>query len=217
MSQARLEQLYKQSLVTSENSPKELPLDHILHKPLAYYPASPQTWDFDIVEIGPGNGTFLFKLTADHPQSKILAIELGNKRFQKISHNLQTRQITNATLIWGDARSVFYQNIPDNTLQNCYVLFPDPWPRNKHRHRRLLQKDFCKLIVSKLRQGGKITLATDVKDYATWVFANLNSLKTPQPAPLIITQEAPTDLTATYFKEKWAKMGRSFWYVVYEV
>jgi len=125
-----------------------------------------------------------------------------------------TKQITNATLIQGDARSVFYQNIPDNTIQNCYVLFPDPWPRNKHRHRRLLQKDFCKLIVTKLRASGKFTLATDVKDYATWAFANLQSLDdVPQPAQLTITQAAPTDLTATYFKEKWEKMGRSFWYV----
>ncbi len=217
MKSKRLENLYRQPLLPSEESKKELPLEHILAKEMVYYPSEPSDWRFDIVEIGPGNGDFLFHLAKEHPGKKILGIELGQKRFNKISKRLEKRGITNVTLIHGDARIAFYNKIPDSSIAKCYVLFPDPWPKNRHCHRRLLQKDFCELISKKISSKGRFTLATDVKDYATWAFDNFSKINSLNPCPgSEDLKTPPKDIIPTYFQKKWKEWGRDFRYVRFE-
>jgi tRNA (guanine-N7-)-methyltransferase len=46
------------------------------------------------------------------------------------------------------------------------IFFPDPWPKRRHHQRRLIQSDFIKLVVDRLKEGGVLHLATDWDDYA---------------------------------------------------
>lgn len=217
MKKDRLEQLYEQTLTRPEVNPKELPLDHILKKSLIFYPNKQDELNFDnihFVEIGPGRGDFLFRLAQENPKKNILGIEIGNIRFKKLVQRLEKSKTPNLTLILGDARVPFHKHFKDNTIEKCFILFPDPWPKNKHRHLRLLQKDFLKLITNKLTWKGEFTLATDVKDYATWVMQNVIEIKKSDHSieKEEILRELP-DIPPTFFSEKWKKMGREFWFV----
>jgi tRNA (guanine-N7-)-methyltransferase len=207
----RLEKLYKQQLTSPEASLKELPLKHILSKPSVYYPERPVDWNFDILEIGPGTGDFLFAMAEEHVEAKILAIEIGNKRFERIKNRIQKRELTQITLIHADARVPFHLDIPDNSIEKCFVLFPDPWPRNKHSHLRLLQKEFLSVLCKKLKPGGEFTLGTDVKDYATWALGNIKTITGMENTfgKDDMRSELP-DIPMTFFAKKWQKMGRSF-------
>lgn len=213
----RIEILYRRKLLKPEGTGKVLPLEHILKKEVEYFPQRPASDTYDIVEIGPGNGGFLLELAQKHPDKKIVAIEIGTPRFEKIKQNLIDQNITNVTLIHGDARVPFYNHFKDATFEKCFVLFPDPWPKNKHRHLRLLQLDFLKTLTRKLKTGGEFTLATDVQDYAEWALENLSQIpEMKNSAGNGQYATAPEDISPTRFQKKWQKMGRSFWYVRFE-
>lgn len=214
MASNRIEQLYKQKLVNPEVGNKTLPLDHILKKTISYFPQKPESMKFDILEIGPGNGEFLFNMAETYPQKNILGIEIGGPRFHKMKLKIEKRDIKNVTLAWGDARVALHNDLPNSSLEKCFVLFPDPWPRNRHRHRRLLQQEFLKLIAAKLKVDGIFILATDVADYASWVLDNLK--KTPNMKNVLGKNQMASQLEEippTYFSKKWQNLGRNFNYV----
>ena len=55
------------------------------------------------------------------------------------------------------------------------MWFPDPWHKNRHHKRRLIQPDFVALVASRLAPGGVLHLATDWQDYATHMLAVLDA------------------------------------------
>lgn len=143
---ARIKDLYERKLVRPEGTGKVLPLERILQRPISFFPAEADKIDFDIVEIGPGKGEVLLSLAAQFPDKKIVGLEIGTQRFNALKTKLIQQGITNVSLIFGDARVPFHKHLKDESIEKCFVLFPDPWPRNRHRHMRLLQKEFLTVI-----------------------------------------------------------------------
>ena len=78
----------------------------------------------------------------------------------------EQQALTNLRAICRDAVEVLAQQIPPAVLDEVLVLFPDPWPKKRHHKRRLIQPDFVALLVSRLRVGGVLRLATDWEPYA---------------------------------------------------
>ena len=46
-----------------------------------------------------------------------------------------------------------------------YVLFPDPWPKKRHKKRRIVNEEFLKKIFAILKKRGKVFFSTDNLDY----------------------------------------------------
>ncbi|MBQ3033203.1 MAG: tRNA (guanosine(46)-N7)-methyltransferase TrmB [Deferribacterales bacterium] len=127
-------------------------------------------------EIGIGNGEFLAKYAADTPNENWLGVEVFKKSFTQAAKRAVRMGLTNVRLIQFDA-ALILRLIPDNTLNSVYVNFPDPWPKSKHKRRRLLKTHFIELIVSKLKKGGILNIATDHDDYAAEIVENISPVK----------------------------------------
>ena len=52
------------------------------------------------------------------------------------------------------------------SLAGLRVYFPDPWPKNRHHKRRLIQPEFLDLAATRLRPGALVHCATDWEPYA---------------------------------------------------
>jgi len=50
----------------------------------------------------------------------------------------------------------------DNSLYNVSINFPDPWWKNKHFERRLLNHSLSSLLNLKLKDKGFISIKTDI-------------------------------------------------------
>jgi tRNA (guanine-N7-)-methyltransferase len=90
--------------------------------------------------------------------------------------------LDNLRVVHGDA-IVFLDRLPAASLAGVRIFFPDPWPKVRQRHRRLVRPDLVARFVDKLQPGGVLHLATDVTDYAAQmrsVCANADGLN-PQP------------------------------------
>lgn len=64
----------------------------------------------------------------------------------------------------GDARDVLTW-LPDGSLHQVYLLYPDPWPKLKHEKRRFMGVDALQLLFAKMRFGGELRVASDIDVY----------------------------------------------------
>jgi len=68
--------------------------------------------------------------------------------------------LANVRLHVGDALDVL-RRVPDGALSFVYLLHPDPWPKNRHAKRRMMNDGPVDLIAAKLKAGGEFRMATD--------------------------------------------------------
>ena len=136
-----------------------------------------------VLEVGFGNGNVLAALAAQQPQNNYLGIEVHRPGVGHLLRRLHGESLANVRVLCVDAKEVLARNIPDASLAAVYLLFPDPWPKQRHHKRRLVQPEFIELVRRKLKLGGVLHLATDWQDYAEHMQAVLGASSGFAPAP----------------------------------
>lgn len=121
------------------------------------------------LEIGFGNGATLLHAASHHPQHNYLGIEVHRPGIGHLLAQVAARQLCNVRVFDTDATVVLHHAIAEQSLQQIWLYFPDPWPKKKHHKRRLLQPAFANLLATKLVPGGELHFATDWADYGYWV------------------------------------------------
>jgi tRNA (guanine-N7-)-methyltransferase len=117
------------------------------------------------VDLGCGNGDLLCELAHRHPARNFLGIEklLGRvAKARRKSANLENVRVLNVESCY----AIRYL-LPEASVQNFYLLFPDPWPKRRHHRRRIVTREFLDSIHRALEPGGLLHIATDQLDYFT--------------------------------------------------
>lgn len=121
------------------------------------------------LEIGFGNGEALSQAAADHPDRDYLGIEVHRPGVGRLLNDVEERALKNVRVICADAVEVVRDRLPPESLDACWIFFPDPWPKKRHHKRRLVQGAFLARLVERLKPGGIVHAATDWADYAEWM------------------------------------------------
>jgi len=66
--------------------------------------------------------------------------------------------------------------IVPGSVDAFHLFFPDPWPKKRHHKRRLVQRPFAELLVSRLREGGYLYMVSDWENYAEEALAVLSAV-----------------------------------------
>ena len=119
-----------------------------------------------VLEIGFGDGEALAATAMAHPENDYLGIEVHRPGVGALLRRLAERNLTNVRVMVADAKEVLIARVPDGSLAAVHLFFPDPWPKQRHHKRRLVQPDFAALVADKLVPGGYFHVATDWQDYA---------------------------------------------------
>lgn len=120
-----------------------------------------------VLEIGFGGGEHLAAQAAAHPDQRFIGVEPFLNGVASCLRHIEESGVQNVRLHHGDAREVIAR-LPDASLDLCYILFPDPWPKLRHHKRRLIQPDFLDALARVLKPGGEVRFATDWANYAAW-------------------------------------------------
>ena len=129
------------------------------------------------IELGFGTGESLVHLASKYKSRGYLGVEVYRPGVGKCLLNLQRLDLKNVRILTIDARDVLEKTLQTGTVDTIYILFPDPWPKRRHRKRRLITPEFLDLCASRLTGGGKLNIATDCEDYAV---RTLNCLQAHQ-------------------------------------
>ncbi|MDX2274390.1 MAG: tRNA (guanosine(46)-N7)-methyltransferase TrmB [Hyphomonadaceae bacterium] len=120
-----------------------------------------------ILEIGFGGGEHLAAQAAAHPDARLIGVEPFLNGVASCLRHIEESGVQNIRLHMGDARDVLAR-LPAASLDLCYILFPDPWPKLRHHKRRLIQPDFLSELARVLKPGAEVRFATDWANYAAW-------------------------------------------------
>ena len=118
-----------------------------------------------VLEIGAGRGDLAIDAALRNDDLGLIAIDVHTRGIANMLSAIELHGLSNLRVVEGDAQ-VFVRRLPDDCLDEIWVFFPDPWPKARHRNRRLLRADMIATLTRPLRAGGVLRLATDIDDYA---------------------------------------------------
>jgi len=127
------------------------------------------------LEIGFGSGLATASIASENPEKNYLGIEVHRPGIGRLLWEIQNKRILNIKIIEHDAVQVLEKMIPSLSLDAVHVFFPDPWPKKKHRKRRLIQRPFTEKLADCLKQGGYLYMVTDSEDYAFYALEELSA------------------------------------------
>lgn len=93
------------------------------------------------LEIGFGGGEHLAGQAMRHADVGFIGAEPFVDGVAKLLTALEERRLSNVRVRRGDARDLTAQ-FADRSIDRAFILFPDPWPKTRHRKRRLVQPEF---------------------------------------------------------------------------
>jgi tRNA (guanine-N7-)-methyltransferase len=140
-----------------------------LHPVMLFGARAREAW----LEIGFGGGEHLAGQAARYPDVGIVGVEPFIDGVAKLLTAVEEGGLTNVKLRRGDARDLV-ATFADASIDRAFILFPDPWPKTRHRKRRLVQPDFVVELARVLKPGAKLRFATDWADYANRALADIS-------------------------------------------
>lgn len=117
------------------------------------------------LEIGCGVGDFVVQMAALHPDLNFIALDFYNKGCIKTCKRIDKSGLTNVRVLRAEARSFIEACIPHGSLRTVVINCPDPWPKLRHRKRRLVNTGFVDYLSRFMHPGANFYFATDFDDY----------------------------------------------------
>jgi tRNA (guanine-N7-)-methyltransferase len=177
----------------------------------------PRSWFADSsrpfeLEIGSGKGTFLVQQGVLQPRTNFLGIEWAGEFYRYAADRLRRHGLQNLRMLHGDATEFIRFWCPDSIADVVHLYFSDPWPKNRHHKRRVVQDASLKQIHRILRPGGELRIVTDHEDLWSWcedhalrnaVLFERHAFQPPESA-------GSSEMVGTNFERKFAREGRPF-------
>ena len=133
--------------------------------------------NYNILDIGSGNGESAVYLSFIHPHAKIITCELFEDGNINLSNAIIKKSIDNIKLFQGNVLEFLDYIKKSKIFNEIWILFPDPWPKARHHKRRLLNIKFLELIYFYLKDSGRIFIATDSQTYIQSILSIIYKVK----------------------------------------
>jgi len=153
------------------------------------------------VDLGCGDGAFLFALATRMPEKNFLGVERLASRVEKASRKAD--KIDNLCVLHFETAYAVKYLLPERSVETFHLLFPDPWPKRRHHRRRIVTKDFLRAIWTVLEENGILRIATDHFDY----FTRISQLVEESSLFAFMQPSAENDFSASAFEKKFAGTG----------
>ena len=129
-----------------------------------------------IIEVGFGNGDYLISNAIKNPNFLYIGSEVYINGIVKVLKYITESNIDNIKLC-GINFLYLLKSLKFKTIDEIYIINPDPWPKKKHIKRRLLNCDNLLLMNKILKKKGKIFISTDSEDYFNDIELAINNEK----------------------------------------
>lgn len=155
------------------------------------------------VDVGCGDGGFLFGMAARRPECRHLGIERLFGRIRKVCRRAVREDVRNIRVLRLECRYAVRYLLPPASVARMTVLFPDPWPKARHAARRLISPGFIEAARRALAPGADLLIKTDHPGYAEWIRSVLDGAAgwavAPWHAPDV--DAVPTDFERVFLAE----------------
>ena len=129
-----------------------------------------------VLEIGFGLGENLLFQATKYPKNHFIGIDPFINGVANVIQKAKELNLNNVSILDMPVQKVL-DNFSDNFFSKVFVLFPDPWMKNKQKKRRLLNYLFLEKILKKMKVKSSFIFATDDQDYFNFVTKEISLLK----------------------------------------
>ena len=157
------------------------------------------------VDLGCGDGGFLLRYALQHPERNFLGVERLLGRIRKLDRKAPRLGLTNLRALRVDAAYLVRYLLRPGTVAAFHIYFPDPWPKKRHRGRRLVNAAFADALHRALGPDGRVYLRTDDADY----FAQMQEAFAIGPGWMPVAKPPELLAVRTDFEEEFLAQGRT--------
>lgn len=120
--------------------------------------------DNDIyLELGAGKGQFIKELATRTPKINYIIIDRESNAFVYATRKIREEELSNVRCIPYDVDNIA-EIVGEGEIKGIYINFCNPWPKERHKKRRLTHPRLLKIYKKLLQPGGKIYFKTDDND-----------------------------------------------------
>ncbi len=119
-----------------------------------------------LLDIGCARGQFLIEMAQLEPKCNFLGLEIREPLVEAANKIRSELALTNLHYIFCNANNSvkpLLSSLPKGILQQVTIQFPDPWFKNRHGKRRVVQPKLVAELADYLAPGGTVFLQSDVK------------------------------------------------------
>jgi tRNA (guanine-N7-)-methyltransferase len=161
-----------------------------------------------VLEIGSGKGRFLIAAATAQADVNFIGIEKSLHYHRVIRDRVAKRGLMNIRLINHDAFLVLRDMLPDASIDEIHIYFPDPWPRKREQKRRIIRDEALMEMNRVLVPGGSGIYVTDHRDYYEAAAPVIESIfRAERRIP------TPDDPPRTNYEAKYRQEGRAIFEV----
>jgi len=124
------------------------------------------------LEIGFGGGEHLAHQAQQHRGTGFFGVEPFINGMAKMLGEIDDRQLKNVRLFDDDATQLL-DWLPDNSLEQIDLLYPDPWPKKRNWKRRFVNDRNLDRFHRVLKPGGLFRFASDIDTYINWTLQHV--------------------------------------------
>ncbi|HJL95363.1 MAG TPA: methyltransferase domain-containing protein, partial [SAR86 cluster bacterium] len=99
-----------------------------------------------VLDIGFGSGETLLHIAENKREVSVLGVEVYLSGIGAVLSKANELGLENIKIFNNDAEDLLRKNILPSSFDEIIMFYPDPWPKRKHHKRRLIKKDFIKVI-----------------------------------------------------------------------
>lgn len=138
-------------------------------------PAEPPHWERTYarlsqpfhLDIGCGPGRFLIAMAQAHPDWNFLGVEIRSPLVERANGWTEATGLDNLHFVFANINVTLPYLFAPGELARVTIQFPDPWFKNRHHKRRVVQPELVAALALRLQAGGQVFLQSDVEGVAT--------------------------------------------------
>lgn len=161
------------------------------------------------LEIGFGDGKHLLHQAMAHPDVGFIGCEPFINGIAALCADIRDNNIKNIR-IWPDDARLLMAAVKDASIDRCFLLNSDPWPKKKHAKRRFIQKETLDELHRLLKPGAPFRMSSDHPVLAAWQLEKTYFHGGFEWTATCAAdwRDRPADLPETRYQKKGAGQGR---------
>ena len=124
------------------------------------------------IDLGCGGGAFLFERAARHPERDFVGLEIRKPLVDDNNRRAANQGLSNLRFFYANA-NVNLADQPTASVDQFFVMFPDPCFKKRHWKRRILQPKLVREMAQVLPVGGRVFAQSDIRPLAEEMYAFL--------------------------------------------
>ena len=122
------------------------------------------------------NGENLINQAILNPNTLHIGSEVYKSGIGSLIGAINQKKLSNIKIFQNDVRDLFDKE-PEEIFDLIIIICPDPWPKEKHHKRRLINKEFLQMIFNFMTENSYLHISTDWQNYAESIEKDLRVFK----------------------------------------